>query len=134
MEFDQQSFDPAQVAKDARAILTLAEYNRTYRADDFMTWYGWQKRVINSTTRETLLVAANQVGKSLTAAKLAHIHASGEYPDWFTGRRFDGPVEILVASETTTLTRDVNQRLMLGEPGISTQMGTGVFPLESIEG
>jgi phage terminase large subunit-like protein len=134
MEFEQTSFDPAQVAKDAKAILSLVEYNKVYRADDYMRWYKWQKKIVNSTARETLLVAANQVGKSLVAAKLACIHATGEYPDWYTGRRFDGPVEVLVASETTTLTRDVNQKLMFGEPGISTALGSGVFPLSSIEG
>jgi glutaredoxin-related protein len=134
VEFEQEAFDPRAVAKDAKAVMDLAEYNRTYRAIDHMSSYAWQKKFMHLRTREVLLVAANQVGKSLTAAVLAYYHATGDYPADWEGHRFEGPIEILVASETTTLTRDVNQKLMLGEPGLSSQMGTGVFPLECIEG
>jgi len=38
--------------------------------------------------RERLLMAANQVGKTLAGACEAAFHLTGRYPDWWTGRRW----------------------------------------------
>jgi hypothetical protein len=39
--------------------------------------------------RERLLMAANQVGKTLAGAAEAAFHLTGRYPDWWEGRRWE---------------------------------------------
>src|SRR6516165_6637789 len=41
--------------------------------------------------RERLLMAGNQIGKTLAGGFEAAMHATGRYPDWWEGRRFDRP-------------------------------------------
>src|SRR5262245_9896377 len=41
--------------------------------------------------RERLLMAANQSGKTLAGGMEVAMHATGRYPDWWKGRRFDRP-------------------------------------------
>ena len=42
--------------------------------------------------RERLLMAGNQLGKTLAGAAEAAFHLTGLYPDWWEGRRWDRPV------------------------------------------
>jgi hypothetical protein len=39
--------------------------------------------------RERLLMAGNQIGKTMAGGMEAAMHATGRYPDWWKGRRFD---------------------------------------------
>src|SRR3990167_2237350 len=52
--------------------------------------YPWQVEFHNAgkDNPERLLQAANRVGKTRTAAAEVAIHASGQYPSWWKGRRF----------------------------------------------
>lgn len=80
--------------------------------------------------RERLLIAANQVGKTYSAAVEHAMHLTGEYPDWWDGAVFDEPVIGWAASETSQSTRDTVQRLLLGDPG---NWGTGAIPRRAIQ-
>jgi len=82
--------------------------------------------------RERLLSAGNQSGKTLCASYETAMHLSGQYPDWWTGKRFDRPVNGLAASVSADLTRDGVQRLLLGRPGVSDEAGTGSIPRDCI--
>jgi hypothetical protein len=55
--------------------------------------------------RERLLIAANQSGKSLAGAMECAMHATGRYPDWWKGRRFDKPTIGWGAGTTNETTR-----------------------------
>ena len=44
-----------------------------------------------ATHRERLLMAGNQIGKTLAGGFEAAIHATGRYPDGWKGKRFDRP-------------------------------------------
>lgn len=79
--------------------------------------------------RERLLVAGNQVGKTLSAGFETAMHLTGEYPDWWEGAVFDEPVVGWAASETSQSTRDTVQRILLGQPGA---WGTGAIPKRAI--
>lgn len=79
--------------------------------------------------REFLLMAGNQVGKTLAAAYMTAMHLTGRYPDWWPGAVFDDAVTGWAASETSQGTRDTVQRLLLGQPG---SWGTGAIPKDSI--
>lgn len=56
-------------------------------------------------------------------------HLTGRYPDWWPGRRFDGPIQAWCAGDTMETTRDIQQFKLLGPPHA---WGTGVMPGEDI--
>src|SRR6187431_1050602 len=79
--------------------------------------------------RERLLMAANQVGKTLSAGAEVAIHLTGRYPDWWKGRVFTAPVHFWASGVTGESTRDNPQRMLYGPLG---QPGTGMIPGDSI--
>lgn len=83
------------------------------------------------TKRERLFLAGNQLGKTVAGAFETAIHATGKYPEWWTGRRFNRPVIAWVAGVTGESTRDNPQRLLMGRPG---EWGTGAIPGDDIIG
>src|ERR1043166_2594685 len=72
-------------------------------------------------------MAGNQPGKTLAGPMETAIHATGWYPAWWRGRRFDRPTVGWAAGITAETTRDTVQRLLLGRPG---QWGSGSLPKE----
>lgn len=78
--------------------------------------------------RERLLLAGNQLGKTLAGAAEMAMHLSGRYPDWWRGRRFDRHIVAMAGSETAELTRDGVQRLLVGPPSDESAWGTGMIP------
>src|SRR5262245_24144484 len=59
--------------------------------------------------RERSLIAANQSGKSLAGGMECAMHATGRYPDWWEGKRFDRPTIGWGAGTTNETTRDTVQ-------------------------
>lgn len=80
---------------------------------------------LGATMRERLLRAGNQNGKTFCVGAEASYHLTGEYPDDWTGRRWDRPVVVWAAGETAETTRDNPQRALLGLVG---ELGTGAVP------
>lgn len=80
--------------------------------------------------RERLLMAGNQLGKTLCAAAEVAIHTTGRYPDWWTGRVFNKPPNGWVSGVTGESTRDNPQRLLYGKIG---SPGTGMIPHDAIK-
>ncbi|HVM77626.1 MAG TPA: terminase family protein [Stellaceae bacterium] len=80
---------------------------------------------------EVALRAGNQQGKSETAAYFVAVVATGLYPEGWQGRRWDKPVRIWVAGESTTAVRDVIQRKLCGPPGDDSLLGTGFIPKDT---
>lgn len=79
----------------------------------------------NADVRERLLVAGNQLGKTLSASMETAMHVTGMYPVWWPGVRFMKPTVGWAASITSQGTRDTVQRMLLGQPG---NFGTGAIP------
>ncbi len=80
--------------------------------------------------RERLLMAGNQLGKTMSAAAETAIHATGRYPDWWKGRFFDSPINAWVSGVTGESTRDNPQRWLYGALGAP---GTGMIPKDAIK-
>ena len=82
--------------------------------------------------RERCFLAANRVGKTIAGAFEVACHLTGEYPDWWNGRRFHGPVRVWAAGKTNETTRDILQATLLGEieyrNGRKGFSGTGIIP------
>jgi phage terminase large subunit-like protein len=79
--------------------------------------------------RERLLMAGNQLGKTLAGGFEAAMHATGRYPAWWNGKRFERPTIAWAAGVTGESTRDNPQRVLLGRPGYH---GTGAIPKDAL--
>jgi len=112
---------------------TLAELDRRQRENALAHYAPYGKQVefhnLGATKRERLLLAGNQNGKSLCASREAAYHATGKYPEWWKGRRFEGATLGWAVGVTGEQTRDVCQRLLIGPLGAR---GTGAIPKECI--
>ena len=82
-----------------------------------------------ASTCERLLMAGNQLGKTLAGGFEVAMHATGRYPDWWQGRRFDKPTVGWAAGVTGEVVRDTIQKILVGRPG---QPGTGAIPKDDI--
>jgi phage terminase large subunit-like protein len=81
---------------------------------------------------ERMLMAANRVGKTISAACEVSYHLHGWYPDWWTGKRFDRPTLVWTGSPTNETSRDIVQAELLG--GLGEKIGTGWVPRKYIHG
>ena len=77
-------------------------------------------------------ICANRIGKSYGIAAEVAFHATGLYPDWWKGFRFDKPVKMVVGGVTNESTRDVIQKELCGEPSDPEAWGTGAIPLKCL--
>jgi phage terminase large subunit-like protein len=68
----------------------------------------------SATYKQKLMLAANRIGKSNAAAYEITAHLTGCYPPWWIGRRFDRPVSIWCAGDTSGTARDIIQVALLG--------------------
>lgn len=82
-----------------------------------------------ATYGQRLFMAANRVGKTVSGALESTFHATGDYPDWWVGRRFDGPTHGWAMGSTARSTRDTVQKELLGPIGA---WGTGMIPADRI--
>lgn len=79
--------------------------------------------------KERLLSSGSQFGKTTAGGAEVAMHLCGRYPDWWLGRRFEGPTRIWVLGNTSEMTRENSQKHLLGENG----MGTGMIPKDCID-
>ena len=63
---------------------------------------------------ERCFMAANRVGKTIAGAYEMTLHLTGEYPDWWQGRKFETPTACWAAGRTNETTRDIIQQRLLG--------------------
>lgn len=113
---------------DARAAL-LMQVNDCLAAEKIADYRPYAKQqlfhALGKTKRERLLRAGNQNGKSFCVGSEAAYHLTGEYPEWWQGRRWSRPVVVWASGETGEATRDNPQRVLLGNP---KEEGTGAIP------
>jgi len=111
-----------------------AEIERRLRTNKLKHYkpYPKQKEFHEKPQRERLFMAGNQLGKTWAGAYETAMHLTGEYPDWWRGQRFDGPIVALAGSESGELTRDGVQRLLIGPPDREEEWGTGAIPQRCI--
>jgi phage terminase large subunit-like protein len=117
--------------------IQLLEEKARRRAENRLFYYKpYRKQKIfhelGATKRERLLRAGNQLGKTLAGSMEVAMHATGRYPDWWTGKRFDRPNHGMAGSESAELTRKGVQRLLLGPPADRQAWGTGAIPKDCI--
>lgn len=80
--------------------------------------------------RQRAFIGANRVGKSFSLSYELGLHLTGDYPEWWEGRKYNKPVEIVVASISNAVTKDLFQKELIGP---MDAIGTGMVPLECID-
>lgn len=78
---------------------------------------------------ERLFMAGNRVGKSIAGAFEIKCHLTGEYPIWWQGKRFDGPINAWAIGKDARAVRDTIQKELLGPIG---SWGTGLLPAHTL--
>lgn len=104
---------------------------RTFYARDLypqhLDWFAATK-----TYREACFMAANRVGKTVSGAYAGTCWLTGDYPSWWPGKVFPGPVRGWASGDTNITVRDIIQTTLLGdiayEGGRKTVSGTGMIP------
>lgn len=75
-------------------------------------------------------VVHHNTGKTESAAFETSVHLTGEYPDWWPGRRFTHPILAWAAGDTATTTRDIQQLSLYGP--IPAAPKSGLIPAHHI--
>lgn len=60
------------------------------------------------------------------------MHLTGQYPEWWDGKRFDKPTRAWAAGVTSESTRDIVQEKLIGPPARSEDWGTGLIPGDAL--
>lgn len=117
-------------------LTLLEEQDRRARRNRLSRYVPYDKQMefhaAGAVFRERLLRAGNQLGKTFSGAAEIAMHATGRYPDWWPGRRFNHPVRIWAGSKTNEVTRDGVQRLLIGEPKDKSKWGEGLIPGDAL--
>ena len=120
-------------------ILAELQRRRATNKLDYYSPYEFQKKFHNARGFETdkpaaqkILMAGNGTGKTLCGGMETAIHLTGNYPDWWEGQRYSSPVVWMVGGVTNEAVRDINQRILFGDPTNPQSLGTGTVPLHLI--
>ncbi len=116
--------------------LKLAKERRTHEKWRFFVPVPKQEEFLNATAdhQEVLLMAGNGNGKTETAGFAVSRWMTGEYPDWWRGRRFNKPTRGWIAGTSMRELEQAGQLKLLGPPGNPELFGTGMIPKEAIVG
>lgn len=82
-----------------------------------------------ATYRERLLRAGNQLGKTYSGAAEMSYHLTGEYPEWWRGRRWDRPIRAWAGGKDSLSVRESLIYLLLGP---KEARGTGMIPKRAL--
>jgi phage terminase large subunit-like protein len=120
----------AQQIEELEVLLAERQERELYSRLDFLKPYPWQQNVLGASksNKQTLLMAANRVGKSYIGAANISYHLTGLYPDWWTGHIWKEPINAWAAGVSSESTRDILQNELLGVPEDPERLGTGAIP------
>ena len=94
--------------------------------------YDYQVKFHNAEAQQRLLMAGNRIGKSFCGAMEMAYHLTGQYPDWWKGKKFTRPIRAWAGGASNETTRDICQKELVGQPDDPTAKGTGSIPLKYI--
>ena len=139
---DEEGPDPNQLRRHMKKMLTEFQYRQKYRRIDFYRPNAKQLQFHNTISREVMLRAGNQIGKTHAGGAQMTFDLLGQYPEWYKGRKFlrppplERPFDFIAWAGCTTQskTRDGIQLKLLGPLGEGGGLGTGLIPLDHIVG
>lgn len=110
------------------------EHDRIYNKIQYFKPNPSQLKLVENTNRydEILCSWANRTGKTFIVGAILYYHATGNYPNWWIGKRFNRPVRIMIMGVTRTSLRESAQRILLDEYQTGEE-GTGIIPRHILE-
>ena len=107
------------------------DHDRLFGPDNIGA-YNWQIEFHNASAnfRERCIMGGNRVGKTTTPGAEVAMHMTGDYPPWYTGRKFETATQGWICGESWEQVRDVLAVSLLGET--KEEAGTGWIPKEKI--
>jgi len=122
--------NPAIAAQDPAELRELLHAIRSQLSREVIADFKPYKKQADffregSTHRERLLRAGNQCGKTYAMGAEVSYHLTGEYPEWWEGKKFPRSIVCWASGETGEMVRDNAQRVLLGQVD---EMGTGMVP------
>jgi phage terminase large subunit-like protein len=77
--------DLARLAEYVSAVEDCKKYMEQHKRQFAPEWYPWQKECFEAMEHQTMCIAANRTGKTLSAGYHTACDLTGDYPEWWTG-------------------------------------------------
>jgi len=120
-----------ELVETLERLQTHNKYNRleTYKPYPYQLKFhnakGWRT---DKPAQVKALIAANQIGKTLSVCAEDAMHITGLYPIWWEGHRFNRPITAIIGTYTNEQTRDLLQHELFGDPMDPDSFGSGFIP------
>ncbi|EID4122192.1 terminase family protein [Salmonella enterica] len=120
-----------------KKIIDVDRYEKTHKLEYFKP-FPYQEEFINDSGNYNyrFLMAANRIGKTFCGAAEVAMHLTGQYPDWFKGRKINGSGHVFwCIGPDLTMVREIQQKELIGTDDcrIKHEIGTGAIPRDCIE-
>ena len=120
---------------EQREYLTLIEQyedDKKFNKMNYFKPYPFQKEFYDKGKEEKVrgIICANRVGKTHSACMEIAYHMTGDYPEWWEGRRWDRPIKVIACSYSSKQVKMSLQTELVGTENrdFSEAIGTGTIP------
>lgn len=140
--FGEQSEDSAKLVEMLELLESVEQIENAKRYSGFKKWFepgtmfGIDKLpkhkawfAAGATYRERYFSGSNRTSKTVSGAFESALHATGKYPDWWEGKRFNTPTNGWAIGTTKETARDIIQVQLMGP---LDSPGMGMIPPEDI--
>ena len=135
---DEFEITPEQLAKLRELHRLVKGMAQIKKYNKFVQFTPYPKQEdffeLAKTKRQRMFNAGNRLGKTEAGAFETTCHLTGQYPDWWKGVRFAGPISAWAVGLGAKETRDIIQEKLCGDPADPSKFGTGMVPLDKFEG
>jgi hypothetical protein len=128
------AIDLDKYQKVAEAMIAAKRYKDTHRREfvDADSWYSWQHQSFESDKQQTMLMAANRSGKTMSAGYHFALDLTGDYPEWWQGGRFRFGTDCVALGVDNLQLKDVVQKELFGDVIDKQFTGGWVHPSEIV--
>ncbi len=118
---------------DAQQLIKALRTQQSHKFELFVP-YPWQMECYEAGVgaKQRLVMAGNRVGKTLGLLFETAAHATGNYPDWWPGHKFNFAPTMWCCGVSGEQMRDVLQRTLLGDMDEKGQLSGGLIRANQI--
>lgn len=102
--------------REVKKLLQERKQYKEYNKSEHFKPYDYQKEFykLGASKRWRMLCAGNRIGKTFSQAYEFYVHLTGQYPEWWEGRRFKRPIVTWFFGVTVDQCRDVGLLELIG--------------------